>query len=433
MSNQINHTEEIIHTAINAVKPENLFPKVVVLRNNTLILGKHKFDLTKYNDIYVIGAGKASAFMAKELEKLVGSLVKAGCVSTHADGIEKCKFIQIVEASHPLPDQKSIYAGEEILHIALQAKENDLVICLISGGGSSLMESLPKSISLKEYQDLTDVLIKCGAEINEINCIRSSLSLIKGGSLAKAIYPATCVSIIISDVIGDKLSTIASGPTFLETDYSIHPNEVIEKYNLSSQVSSSIIDYLNNNRRQSNKDFDKIKKKTFNIILGNNQTALNAAKIKAEELGYKTTILNTQLLGEASEVGRELGKLIKEQVNKKRKHCFLFGGETTVTVNGIGKGGRNQELVLGSLIELKNVQLKFIVASCGTDGRDGPTDAAGAYIDFNTWDKVKKLNLNPAYYLENNNSYNFFKEINQLIITGSTGTNVMDMQIILFD
>lgn len=431
MSNSILHTEQIINSAIDAAKPANLISRSLAKKNSQLRIGNYNFDLAEFRNIYVVGTGKASAFMAKEIEALLGNSITSGFVSTNIEGIEKCKRVKIIEASHPAPNINSLLAGKEILDIALNANEDDLVICLISGGGSSLMESLPDSISLEDYRELTNTLIKCGAEINEINCVRSSLSLIKGGKLAEAVYPATCISLIISDVIGDRLETIASGSTYFNFQNKLNPKEIIAKYNLLSLIPQSIVDFLNRNFEQKEIDFEKISAKTFNIILGNNLTALQAAKQKAEELGYTSIIKNGELCGEASDAGIQLAQFVKSKRKQTEKLCLLFGGETTVTVRGKGLGGRNQELVLSALIDLENVKNNFVLASCGTDGKDGPTDAAGALIDETTWQKVKELNLSPKKFLVNNDSYNFFKQIDSLIKTGPTKTNVMDIQVIL--
>ncbi|MDZ7766018.1 MAG: DUF4147 domain-containing protein [Melioribacteraceae bacterium] len=424
------HILEIADAAINSVKPSELIPDSIQLKRNKLIINQKKFNLNEIDKIFVIGAGKASGLMALEVEKILRDKITAGCVSTYAAGELKLGKIELIEAGHPIPNENSLIAGQKIFDLASSAGEDDLVICLLSGGGSALMELLPKNISLDEFQKLTDLLIKSGADINEINTLRKSISLLKGGKLAETISPAACITLIISDVVGDKLESIASGPT-THCDIGLSNSlDILKKYELTNKVPSTLLKLIKHEKTTTKEiDWNKVN----NFVIGNNQKALEHAKRKAVELGYSAKIIDSKIEGNVRSVAQLIARYIKESAHIKEPTCLLFGGETTVNVKGSGKGGRNQELVLSTLMELKEIVTRFTFASFGTDGRDGPTDAAGAYIDHKTWEKVTQFNLDPIPYLEKNDSYNFFKKLNQLIVTGSTGTNVMDLQIVLID
>lgn len=419
---------QIIDAAIESVKPSVLIPKSVRIKESKLFIAGSVFDLTTIKNIYVIGAGKASGFMAYEIEKILESKITYGVVSVYDASDIKLAKIKLIEAGHPLPNENSLIAGEEIFKLASSAVENDLVITLISGGGSALMELLPDGILLNDYRKLTDLLLKSGADIAEINIVRKSISKIKGGKLGKAVSPAKSITLIISDVVEDNLESIASGPTFINSKANLDAKSVLHKYNLFDKIPHSIRKYFGELSDDNKLSYPQFENQSI-FIIGNNLTALNAAKEKAEQLGFVSKIVNNKLVGEARSAGKEIANLLKNYLNIDRPTCFLFGGETTVTIKGKGLGGRNQELVLASLIEIKEVNKNFIIASVGTDGRDGPTDAAGAFINEQTWKRAIDLKLDPKKFLEENNSYNFFNSVETLIKTGTTGTNVMDIQV----
>lgn len=421
---------QIIDAAIESVKPSVLIPKSVRIKESKLFIADSVFDLTAINNIYVIGAGKASGFMAYEIEKILGSKITQGVVSVYDSSNIKLDTMKLIEAGHPLPNEKSLTAGKEIFELVSSADQNDLVITLLSGGGSALMELLPQGISLDDYRKLTNLLLQSGADINEINIVRKAISQIKGGKLAEVINPAKSITLIISDVVGDKLESIASGPTFINEKVSISAKSILDKYYLWNKIPHSITNYFSEIYDDSQQSHLQIDNQNI-FIIGNNLTALNAAKDKAEQLGFDSKIVNDKLVGEARSAGNEIANHLKNYLNIDRPTCFLFGGETTVTIKGNGLGGRNQELVLSALIEMKDIDRKYLLASVGTDGRDGPTDAAGAFINEQSWKKAIELNLKPKKFLKENNSYNFFDSIGTLIKTGSTGTNVMDIQIAL--
>jgi len=419
---------QIIDASIETVKPSVLIPKSVRINESNLFIADSVFDLSTIQNIYIIGAGKASGFMAYEIEKILRSKITQGVVSVYDASDIKLAKIKLIEAGHPLPNRNSLIAGEEIFKLASSAVENDLVITLISGGGSALMELLPDGILLNDYRKLTDLLLQSGADITEINIVRKSISKIKGGKLGKAIHPAKSITLIISDVVEDNLESIASGPTFINDKENRDARTVLHKYNLFDKIPYSIKKYFGELSDDNKLSHPQIENQ-FIFIIGNNLTALNAAKEKAEQLGFDSKIVNDKLVGEARSAGKEIANHLKNNLNVDKPTCLIFGGETTVTIKGNGLGGRNQELVLASLIEIKEVNKNFIIASVGTDGRDGPTDAAGAFINEQTWKKALELNLNPQKFLEENNSYYFFKSLGTLIKTGTTGTNVMDIQV----
>jgi len=430
----------ILQSAIDAVKPHRLIKNQLALKNNRLhFRRKELFNLEQFENIYVIGAGKASGFMAQALEELLGDRISSGLVSVKYDHSAACKKITIREAGHPVPDERGLRATSEILEICQNAGNKDLVICLVSGGGSALLEQLPEEISLEDLQAASQLLLNCGATIEAINTIRKHISLIKGGKLARAIAPATCLTLIISDVIGDPLEAIASGPTAPDKTTFSDAYDKILLHILEKRLPPPIMDYIKKGMAgdapETLKRRDPVFHKVKNIILGNNSTALAAARKTAEKMGFTTQIIFSAMQGEAQYLGRSLARLLKEFFTTEdmiaRPACLLFGGETTVTVRGSGKGGRNQELVLAVLRALKNVKQPYFFLGCGTDGTDGPTDAAGAFISPEIYRAARAAKLSPRAYLQNNDSYHFFEQVGGLIKTGPTGTNVMDIGIAL--
>lgn len=425
----------ILKSAIDAVKPTQLIANQIGLYGDILQIGEKLINLSKFENIYVIGAGKASAFMALSLEKIMKDKVTYGAVIVKYDHRAPCKKIKILEGGHPIIDENCIAATGQILNMVEQADEKDLVICLISGGGSALFEKLPEGISLSDLQETFKLLLECGAAIEEVNTVRKHLSLVKGGKLARAIAPATCVSLLLSDVIGDPVESIASGPTAADPTTFPDTWQVIEKYELADRLPDAVKLYLQDGLDgkipETLKPGDPIFNKTDNIVLGNNFHSLETAKQIAKELGYNTLILSSQIQGEAKEIAKAIAGMISEIISSghplPRPACLLMGGETTVTIRGKGKGGRNQELALSALLSLKNVVEPYALVSCGTDGTDGPTDAAGGIILPEMWENARKLKLNPQQYLAQNDAYHFLEKVDGLIKTGPTGTNVMDI------
>jgi glycerate-2-kinase len=431
----------IINSAINAVKPVELIHRKVMLEGNHLMVNNIKINLNEYERIFVLGTGKASAFMAYELERLLGNKINAGIVSTKYDHSAPCEKIKIIECGHPVIDENSLRAGTEILKLAKEANENDLVICLLSGGGSALLERLPDQILLNELQEVFRLLLNSGANIEEMNIVRRHLSNIKGGRLAEAIFPATCISLILSDVINDPLEAIAGGVTSSDPTTFKDALNILIKYKINEHIPKNILNYIlegiDGKIPETIKPGNKVFERTTNIILGNNKEALLNAKVMAESLGYNVLLYSDNIQGEAREIGKFSAEIARQIFNEDkplpRPACFLFGGETTVSITGNGKGGRNQELALSALNEMSDVKFDYLIASIGTDGTDGPTDAAGAIACTEIMKKSIEQNLDILDYLNNNDSYNFFNKVDGLIKTGPTGTNVMDITIILIN
>jgi len=418
---------DILCAAVEAVDPYKCV-KDRFKRNLILINGK-QLDIRSFDNVYLIGFGKASVGMSQAVCDSVN--VKEGIIITN-DPISKVdsKAVFSFVGSHPIPDNNCVIGTDKIIELIEKLGEKDLLIVLISGGGSSLLTK--SRIPLRDLQSSTDMLLKCGANINEVNTVRKHLSLVKGGQLIKNVK-CTVISFIISDIIGDPIEHIASGPTHPDSTTFYMSKKILKKYGLLDKVpfivKKIIEDGINSKIPDTPKPGDIIFNKVFNIIIANNKTACEAAIEKAEDLGYKTILLSNKLKGEAKQVGKYLiDKVIKYSANAKTI-AFISGGETTVTVKGHGLGGRNQEIVLSSVFDLNGRNIVF--ASFATDGVDGVCDAAGAIADSYTFLRAKRENKEPSLYLKENNSYEFFKSLNDLLFTGYTGTNVMDIQIVV--
>jgi len=412
---------KIIERGIDAVLPEHVIQDNIKLDENVLKIQDKKFNLEDYKRIFVIGGGKASYEMAEIINQILKDKIKAGYVNSTIN--KQVGKITINKAGHPIPDARGVRGVRKMLSI--KPKENDLVLCLISGGGSAMMPLPQEGITLKDLKVTNDYLLKAGASIYEINSVRKHLSQVKGGNLAARLYPATVISLIISDVVGDNLSVIASGPTAPDSSTFKDALLVLGGYGLMGKVPKSVIKHLRKGLEKkvngTVKKGDKVFKKVHNFILANTLTALNAMKEEAGKQGLNANIINSTLTGEA----RDAGKYIAEELLKAKKDCALiFGGETTVTVKGKGLGGRNQELVLAMIEEIKDKNVT--VASAGTDGIDF-YKVAGAIADGDSYKIANKLKLDMSQYLENNDAYNFFKKMKDHIITGYTGTNVCDV------
>jgi len=424
----------ILDNALTAVDPKSIMESKISLQNSKLNVEGYQYHLAEYNHIYVVGAGKASGAMAQALENMLEGYITEGIVNVPHGNQLKTKKITLNEANHPSPDEAGARGAQKILDIAEKAEKNDLVICLISGGGSSLMPLPRGNISLSDKQQVTEMLLKSGAAIDEINIVRKHISQIKGGWLAKKCYPATVLSLILSDVVGDSLSSIASGPTVADSYTFADARRVLERHKLWRKVPLTIQTLIADGEKGSIPDTpkatDKAFEKTRNIIIANNKYALNVARTCSMSLGMNTMLLTTTLEGEAKQVGTvfaSIGKEILDSDNPIPKPATIIaGGETTVHVLGKGLGGRNQELALSAALKLGNVR-PIVLACLSTDGIDGPTDAAGAIIDGNTLTRAKEVGMNAVEYLTANDSHHFFKTLDDLIFTGLTGTNVNDI------
>lgn len=427
-----------LEAAINAVDPRQIIKSKLSLKGSILRINKHSFDLKKFKNIYVVGGGKASGSMAEALEQILGKKITQGIVNVPKGDKTKTENIVLHEASHPIPDESGVEGTRAMLKIAESAEADDLVICLISGGGSSLMPLPRDKISIADKREITNALLKCGATINEINTVRKHISDFKGGWLAKKAYPATVLNLILSDVMGDPLDFIASGPTVPDSTTFSDATKVLKKYGLWEKAPSTIKKVLSDGEKrlipETPKSEDEAFKKVYNVVVGNNRFASLAAYETFKTEGLNTLLLTSTLEGEARQVGIMLAAIAKEVCASenpiKKPSSIVAGGETTVTVTGKGKGGRNQEIALAAALKLKDLD-GVVVASLSTDGIDGPTDAAGALIDGKTLTRAEKIGLNPEEFLANNDSYNFFSKLNDLIFTGPTGTNVNDISVIV--
>lgn len=429
---------EIFQAALKAVDPVEAIFKYVQVVDDTIQVGEHRFAFKDYDRILVVGAGKAGAPMARALEELLGDRITGGVIVVKEGHGLPLAHVRIHEASHPVPDERGIKGAEEILSLVKDAGERDLVLCLISGGGSALLVAPAEGVTLEDKQEVTRLLLACGADIHEINTIRKHLSRAKGGGLARFAYPATVVSLILSDVIGDDLNVIASGPAVPDTSTFDDTRKILGKYAIWDRVPPSVRHRvergLQGDVEDTPKAGDAVFKQCFSELVGTNIQALKAAGLKAEELGYRALILSSTVEGEAREVVKVLTAVAKEVQGSGNPlpapACILCGGETTVTIRGDGKGGRNQEFALASALAIDGMQ-NVVVLAGGTDGNDGPTDAAGAIADGSTLARARAKGLDPFDYLKRNDAYHFFQSLEDLMITGPTRTNVMDVYMVL--
>ena len=450
------HLREIFQAALDKVEPYSILMENLELIGSrlTIRMGEQitKIDLSLYEQIYVIGCGKATAPMALALESILGGYLTKGIISVKYGHTVNLSKIETIEADHPVPDNNSVKAAEKILDLVSEAGKETLVISLISGGGSALLtmpihwktDSNEGKITLAEKQQTTNILLGCGADIEEINCIRKHLSAIKGGRLLEHISPAKCISFILSDVVGDDLASIASGITAADPTTYQDALEILKKYDIAEKLPSAVLKTIlagvEGGVDETLKPDIPACSLVENYLIGTNRYALDSAARHAEKLGYKTIKLTSRIVGEAREIAKFLAAITLDcAVNgtlTQAPVCILSGGEPVVTLHGKGMGGRNQEMALAYLAEMKKnehlcANVSFLAAS--TDGNDGPTDAAGAFADTSVLAAAEKSNLDLHAYLANNDSYNFFKKCQNLLITGPTNTNVCDLHITLID
>jgi glycerate 2-kinase len=431
--------------ALSAVDPYQRLKAMVRIVGNRLIIGSNEasekvLDLNGFEKIFLIGTGKASSSMAQALEELFGDRITRGLVTTKYGHGLPLRFTEVIEAGHPLPDSKGMEGARRIKELLQTTGPKDLVLFLISGGGSALLPLPADGITLEEKQELTQLLLDCGADIREINTIRKHISQIKGGWLARWAFPSTVMTFILSDVVGDPLDVIASGPTVPDPSTFQEAWAILKKYGLINEIASSIRNHLQagkeGQREETPKAGEGIFEKVHNMVIGSNIIALRAAEKEFSSAGFNTMILSSSVVGETREAARFHGAIAREVASTghpiRKPACILSGGETTVTIKGKGLGGRNQEFVLSGAFEVNGLE-KVVLLSAGTDGTDGPTDAAGAIADHTTIARSKQIGLDPLNYLENNDSYHFFEKLGDLLITGPTRTNVMDVRIILID
>lgn len=430
--------EAVFRAGLEAVNPIQAIKRHVTLQNDKLIVGDKTYNLPDYDGVYVIGTGKASAAMAKAIEELLGERMKGGVVNVKYGHSFPLNKIKVNEAGHPVPDEAGFRGTEEIIQLLKKTEKNDLVLFLISGGGSALLPYPGEGLTLEDIQQVTKCLLQVGACIHEINALRKHLSRVKGGRLARLAHPSTLISLILSDVIGDDLDTIASGPTVPDESTFDDCLKILEKYQIRERIPTSVVELLEKGARgevaETPKAGDPAFQQTQNLIIASNILAVQAAKKKAEQLRYNSLILSTFVEGETKEVARVHAAVAKEILQTgnpiPRPACVISGGETTVTIRGKGLGGRNQEFVLAAAIDIDGLE-NVVILSGGTDGTDGPTDAAGAIADGMTKNRALEKGMNAEQYLQENDSYHFFDPLGDLLITGPTHTNVMDMRLVM--
>lgn len=428
----------IFQAGVKAVDPVVAVRRHVQRQGNSLKIGGRPYNLADFENIFVIGAGKASAAMAEPLEEILGDRLASGFLNVKYGHSRPLSRVRVNEAGHPLPDEAGWRGAEKIIELLRSTGEKDLVIFLISGGGSALLPAPAAGLTLEDEQQVTNLLLKCGATIHEINAVRKHISRVKGGQLARLAHPAALVSLILSDVIGDRLDSIASGPTVPDESTFEDCRRILEKYGLTARIPPAVLDHLEKGGRreiaETPKPGDPAFDRTQNVIVASNAQAVEAAAEKARALGYNSLVLSTFIEGETRETARMHTALAKEIIRSgrpvRRPACLISGGETTVTIHGPGLGGRNQEFSLAAAIEIDGLD-DVVVLSGGTDGTDGPTDAAGAIADSTTARRGRALGLEPEPYLRNNDSYHFFQPLGDLLVTGPTFTNVMDLHLVL--
>jgi glycerate 2-kinase len=435
--------EEIFFASLRRVDPYEAVRRFVRTDGENLLLGEHAgqgdvLDLRAFDRVFVVGGGKAAAPMSRAVEDLFGERIRKGIITVKYGFGEKLVRTELVEAGHPLPDQNGVKGAKKILDLLESAGERDLIFSLISGGGSALLPLPAEPITLAEKQALTIRLLECGASIEEINAIRKHISLSKGGQLARAAFPATTVNVMLSDVVGDKMDVIASGPFVPDQSTFKEAWAVIEKYELTD-IPESIRVHLQKGLEgkipETPKAGDVVFSRVLNRIVGSNLLALQAAKEQAERIGYQTLLLSSRVEGETKEVAKVHTAIAKEILASgqplRAPACVISGGETTVTLRGHGRGGRNQEFCLAAALDLTDVPPRVVVLSGGTDGNDGTTPAAGAIVDPESVQRGNRAGVSAADYLRNNDSFGFFEKTGELLITGPTKTNVMDVRLVL--
>jgi glycerate 2-kinase len=433
-----NDLNKIIYSSLESVDPEKCLKRALKRKNNLLAVNGNEINLNNIHKIKIIGVGKAVLPMALGISDILNGDLNAGALITkHFNPEIQSKIykeIKVLRGSHPVPTTLSVESTGILLDLLKNGSAEDLIIGLISGGGSALMTYPEKEIGLDGIQSITSLLLKCGATIQEINTIRKHLDQVKGGGLLKQIHPAESIHLILSDVLGDPLSMIASGPTSADPTTYRDCIEIIKKYGIGEQVDPKIMKYIKDGvlglHEETLKDGNPLLKRCKNFIIGSLSIAAEEACNQASLLGYDAKILTTSLVGEARMVGKDLAKKLKDYAlvrkNKHKPVCLIAGGETTVTILGKGKGGRNQELALSAAQELDTIENCALI-SFATDGEDGPTDAAGGIVTGSTIAIGNKMNLNAQEYLNINNSYDYLDKVGGLIRTGPTGTNVNDI------
>ncbi|MEM1991606.1 MAG: glycerate kinase [Nitrososphaerota archaeon] len=428
---------DIIEYTLKSVDAYDLVRGVVFVEGQTLSINRLKYDLSRIRNIYVVGAGKGSVRIAEALEDILGNRISAGIIIEKRGQGRKLSMIKVVEGGHPIPDGAGLEAAKEVVEIAKRAQDGDLIIACITGGCSALMPLPAEGISLDDKRIVTDLLLKCGATIDEINAVRNHISAIKGGRLAMYAHPAEIVNLVLVD----EVAGLPWGPMVPDPTTFVDAVRVLKKYRLWEKVPDSVRRHLemglSDQRMETPKPEDFERLKVHNVVLASIEIACEAAKKRAEELGLNSMILSTMMEGESREVGIVLASIAKEVEKKCRPikpPCALIaGGETTVTITDhCGEGGPSQELALSSSLKIHKSK-KIVIASIDTDGTDGPTDVAGGIVDGYTLDRAKEKGIDVYENLMKHASSRVLKGLEDVIITGPTGTNVADLNVVVVD
>jgi len=427
----------IFQEALKAGDVHTLVPEALHLDGSRLTVQGRTFDLEKVDRLLVVGGGKASGAMAESVEAILGPRVSEGIVVVKAGDPSRTSRVRLVHAGHPIPDYAGLQGAQEILRLVQSATAQDLIICLLSGGGSALLPAPAPTITLGEKREVTRLLLEAGAPIGELNVVRKHLSILKGGQLARAASPAPLLTLILSDVIGDLLDVISSGPTVPDPSTYAEAVGILRRSGLEARTPPMVLAHLSRGAGgmipETPKASDPVFVNVTNCVIGNNSLLTDRAGEVARGRGLTPILHSVGLQGEAREVGRQLvatARKIRDEKPEALPACLIAGGETTVTVRGAGRGGRCQEFCLAAAIELQG-ESGIAVLAAGSDGSDGPTDAAGAIADGTTITRAQKMGLDAQSFLEQNDSYTFFSQLGDLIITGPTRTNLMDLYLCL--
>lgn len=429
----------ILKAALQAADAGNAVRRHLSVSRGRLRAGATSISLEDFNRVFLIAAGKAASQMAAAVRQVLGAALTGGiAVTKYGHSGRSLRPVTVIEAGHPIPDERGLAAAGQIRELLRELNARDLLIVLISGGASALLPAPIEPVTLADKQSTTDLLLRAGADITELNTVRKHLSTLKGGGLAALAYPATTISLLLSDVIGDRLDVIGSGPTVPDPSTFSDAAGVLDRYGVMDRVPKTVRRRLESGvdgkMPETPKPGDPLFQNVHNLVIGSNRLSLEAAAGTARDLGYHTLILSSTMQGEAREVARVHAQIPREihlsGHPARRPACILSGGETTVTVTGPGKGGRNQEFALAAGIEIAGLS-DLLVLSAGTDGTDGPTDAAGAMATGDTVSRAAAVGLDARAHLRANNAYPFFDALGDLIRTGPTGTNVMDIHLFL--
>jgi hydroxypyruvate reductase len=429
---------QIMDAAIRAVDPQEATHRHLLRQGDQLYVGSEMINLPGTRRIVVVGCGKAGAPMAAAIEEILGERVTGGVVVTKYGHGQPTRRVRIHEAGHPVPDEAGIAGAQAVLEQLRGLGSDDLVIVVVSGGGSALLPAPVDGVTLAEKQALTKALLACGADIREMNTLRKHISKLKGGQLARAAGPARVLTLILSDIVGDPLDAIASGPTVPDPTTYQDALAILDHYRIRGEIPASIRAHLEAGAGgkvpETPKPDDPLFTRVRNVMVGSNIQALEAAAKEARVRGLTPMILSSSMEGETREVARVHAAIAREVRTSGNPlpapACLISGGETTVTLRGSGKGGRNQEFALAAGLDIADLP-DVVILSAGTDGTDGPTDAAGAVVDGTTVARALEMGLSPRKALEDNDAYPFFQRLDDLVMTGPTRTNVMDVRLIL--